>query len=248
MSSPGTSAPARDTSPHGTHEIGLGIIVVIPAFNEERTIESVIRGLHHVGFRRVLVINDGSSDRTEEHAVQAGAEVRTHLVNRGCGAALVTGIRAAVLRGAEVVVTCDADGQHDPEDVARVLVPVVRGDADVAIGSRLVGGGWMPLRRRIANRLADLVTFALCGVWVNDSQSGLRALSRKAAETIRIDADGMEFSSTLRVEIARHRLRCREVPISSIYTEYSLSKGQSFRVGLRTLRKLMLRKIVRTRG
>jgi hypothetical protein len=100
----------------------------------------------------------------------------------------------------------------------------------------------MPWRRRVANRLANLCTLLLFRMWTTDSQSGLRVFSRHAAERLHLDCDGMEVSSEIAGEIARNGLRCAEVPITSIYTEYSLSKGQSFHVGLKTLGKLVLLK------
>ncbi len=221
-----------------------GVCVVVPAFNEERTIQHVIGELREAGLRRVVVIDDGSQDATALLAALAGAEVVRHVLNRGLGAALGTGIHAALVRGAEVIVTCDADGQHAATDVRRALEPVMNGDADVVLGSRLLGAGHMPWQRRVANRIANVCTRALCGMWTTDSQSGLRVFSRKAAERLELECDGMEVSSVIAGEIARHGLRCVEVPIRSIYTEYSLSKGQSFRVGLRTLRKLLLKKAI----
>jgi glycosyltransferase involved in cell wall biosynthesis len=220
----------------------LQVFVVVPAFNEECTIRSVIHGLRRCGFPQVLVVDDGSTDQTAIQARLAGAEVVSHLLNRGLGAALGTGIAAALRRGAQIIITCDADGQHDPGDALRALAPVLQGDADVVIGSRLLGAGHMPWRRRVANGIANVVTLLLFGIWTTDSQSGLRVFSREAARRIEWTSDGMEVSSEIAGEIARHRLRRAEVPITSIYTDYSLSKGQGFFMGLRTLGKLLLRR------
>jgi len=229
-----------DLSPPPT--VAPRVFVVVPAFNEERTIQSVIDGLRRCGFQRMLVVDDGSTDQTAMQARLAGAEIVSHLLNRGLGAALGTGIAAALRLGAEVIVTCDADGQHDPVDALRALTPVLQGQADVVIGSRLLGAGHMPWRRRVANGIANVVTLLLFGIWTTDSQSGLRVFSREAARRIELSSDGMEVSSEIAGEIARNGLRCAEIPITSIYTDYSLSKGQGFRMGLRTLGKLILRK------
>lgn len=216
------------------------VAIVVPAYNEARTITDVLRALHQHGFQRIVVVDDGSRDGTGEIAHREGAIVVRHLFNLGFGGALGTGIAAALRLRPDIIVTCDADGQHDPGDIAPLIRPIERGEADVAIGSRLINPEGMPWSRRLANRIANLVTFVLLGVRANDSQSGLRAFSRAAASRIHIATTGMEASSEIIAEIGRNRLRLAEVPIRAIYTAYSLSKGQSFTVGLRTLAKLIL--------
>jgi hypothetical protein len=103
----------------------------------------------------------------------------------------------------------------------------------------------MPYRRRLANWTANPVTYLLFGGWTTDSQSGLRAFSSRAAARIRIITTGMEVSSEIIAETVRHRLKRKEVPVKAIYTAYSLSKGQSFKVGLQTLGKLILARVQR---
>jgi cellulose synthase/poly-beta-1,6-N-acetylglucosamine synthase-like glycosyltransferase len=114
-------------------------IVVIPAYNEERSIIAVIRGLKQQGFARLIVVDDGSSDRTSELARQEGVILLQHILNRGLGGALGTGISAALRLGAEIIVTFDADGQHDPNDIGRLLEPIENGEADVV----LAAGCWI---------------------------------------------------------------------------------------------------------
>lgn len=219
------------------------VFVVTPAYNEEQTIRDVLGSFRRHAFPHHLVVDDGSSDATAALARLEGAIVVRHVINRGLGAALGTGLAAAVARGAQVIVTVDADGQHTPEDAFRVIVPVLRGDADFVVGTRLLDSHGMPGHRRLANTVANLLTVVLFGARSTDSQSGLRAFSRRAAERIEIRTDGMEVSSEIIGESRRQGLRCLEVPITSIYTDYSLSKGQSFWTGLRTLRKLLLLKL-----
>lgn len=209
-------------------------IAVVPAWNEEKMIGDVLDGLRS-RVDRVVVIDDGSTDRTSEIARGRGAVVIRHAVNRGLGAALGTGIQAAIIAGADVILTFDADGQHDPDDVSAVVAPVLDGKADLVIGTRLADREGMPLVRRLANQTGNLVTWTLFGARTSDSQSGFRALSRRAATAIDIRTDRMEVSSEIIVEAHRLGLRLVEVPIHSRYTAYSLSKGQSFGVGLRTL-------------
>lgn len=214
------------------------IVAVIPAWNEERTIGSVVRSLR--GVAEPLVVDDGSADRTAVSAREAGAMVVSHPTNRGLGAALGTGIAAALRLGADVVLTMDADGQHAATDVPALVAPILSGEADVAIGTRFGGLGHMPPLRRVANRIGNLTTVILFGAAVSDSQSGFRAFSREAASKLRITTDGMEVSSEIVAEIADLGLRLREVPIHAVYTDYSMSKGQGFLMGLRTLGRLFL--------
>jgi glycosyltransferase involved in cell wall biosynthesis len=221
------------------------VVVVIPAYNEEHTITGVIRGLNRQGLTRLIVIDDGSSDHTAELASQEGAILLRHVLNRGLGGALGTGIKAALHIGAEVIVTFDADGQHDPNDVHRLLKPIAKGDADVVIGSRMLDPLGMPYQRRVANWIANVVTYLLFGTWTTDSQSGLRAFSSQAAARMRITTHGMEVSSEIIAETVKNRLRRQEVPVKALYTDYSLSKGQSFNVGLQTLMRLILAKVRR---
>jgi UDP-N-acetylglucosamine---dolichyl-phosphate N-acetylglucosaminyltransferase len=222
------------------------VVVVIPAYNEERTIVEVIRGLKQHGFTTLIVVDDGSSDRTGALAADEGVIRLRHLLNRGLGGALGTGLRAAVRLGAEVIVTFDADGQHDPNDIRRLLHPIDVGEAEVVIGSRMLDPRGMPYQRRVANWLANVLTYLLFGGWTTDSQSGLRAFSSRAATQMQLMTTGMEVSSEIIAEAVRHRLPWKEVPVQAIYTAYSLSKGQSVRVGLQTLMQLILAKVQRS--
>jgi glycosyltransferase involved in cell wall biosynthesis len=197
----------------------------------------------------VVVVDDGSRDRTAALAGEAGAIVVRHAVNRGLGGALGTGIAAAVKLGADAVVTMDADGQHRASDAARVFERMGKGDVDFVIGSRMLpgageGAGKMPIHRVMFNAVGNALTYVLFGVWVTDSQSGLRGLSRRASETIDLRTNGMEVSSEFIKELREKRWLLAEISIPAIYTEYSLSKGQSFFVGIKTAAKLILRRFI----
>ncbi len=217
-------------------------IVVIPAFNEETTLPAVLERVVPV-VDEVIVVDDGSSDTTSQVARDGGALVVRHVINRGLGASLGTGFAAALARGGEAIICLDADGQHDPDDIPRFVEALQHG-ADVVIGSRLLDPQGMPPQRQLANWVGNLVTFVLFGAWVTDSQSGYRAFRRRALQQIEIKTNRMEVSSEIIAETRRHGLRLVEIPIEAIYTEYSLSKGQSFIVGLKTLGKLVLRRLM----
>ncbi len=221
----------------------MKVVAVVPAYNEERTVGLVVRSLLPC-VHEVIVVDDGSADRTARVAREAGARVFGHMLNRGLGAAIGTGLEAALRAGADALVTFDADGQHDASDIGRLVAPIVAGEADVAIGVRTMDRRLMPLSRRTANWIGNALTFALFGKWVRDSQSGLRAFSRDAAAELEIRCDRMEVSSEIVKEIRRHGWRLAEVPIRPVYTDYSMSKGQGFLVGLKTAGKLLLRRLM----
>jgi len=219
-------------------------IIVIPAYNEAATVREVVTdAVGHAD--RVLVVDDGSTDRTSEIAASAGATVVRHALNRGLGGALGTGIAAALRLGAESIVTMDADGQHRIEDAVRLFDRLDEGDVDFVIGSRMLEGRRaMPWHRQIANAVGNGLTWALFGLWVTDSQGGLRAMTRSAAERIELKTNRMEVSSEFVGEIKDKGLRYAEVPITVVYTNYSLSKGQGFATGLKTAGKLILRRLI----
>lgn len=165
-----------------------------------------------------------------------------HILNRGLGGAITTGLSFAKLHGYDIAITLDADGQHVPKDALPMIDLLTSGKFDIVIGSRLSKGtSNMPSDRRLLNWLANAATFVFFGVKTTDSQSGFRAFNRKAIESIRLKTERMEVSSEIFAEIRRLNLRHAEVPITVIYTDYSRSKGQqnsnTWSVGY----KLMLR-------
>lgn len=218
------------------------VVAVLPAYNEAGHVGKVVHAVRPF-VDAVVVVDDGSRDTTSQEARAAGAIVLRHLVNRGAGGSTMTGLKAAARLGAEIVVTLDADGQHLPEEISKVIAPIERGEADFVIGSRLLQPKGMPHSRLLANRVADLCLRVLFGVQVCDSQSGFRAYSRLVIENIDVRTSRFETISEIVVEVARRKFRVAHVPITVIYTEYSMSKGQNFWVGLQTLARLVMRKV-----
>lgn len=205
------------------------VFVVIPAFNEQAMIGKVLRAVpSRVGvyFVKVIVIDDGSEDKTYQEAKRAGAVVLRHPINCGLGTALATGFTYAKSHGAQVVVTLDADGQHNPKDISKFVKVLDSSGGDVVIGSRIKSRKKMPIDRKVLNILGNLSTAFLFGVWTTDSQSGFRAFSNKALNLIEIKSNRMEVSSEFFREIKRNNLRYSEIPIDPIYTQYSRNKGQ----------------------
>lgn len=219
------------------------IAVVIPAFNESRTVAGVVRDvLPHCS--RCIVVDDGSSDSTAAEAQAAGATVLRHVVNRGQGAAMLTGIRYALLDNPDVVVSFDADGQHDAADLPALVAPVLAGEADIVLGSRFLGRTTgMPRSRRIVLRAGVLFTRGFSGVRLTDVHNGLRAWSRQAAGQLTITLDGMAHGSEILDQIHTHGWRFIEVPVTIRYSEYSLRKGQSIFNSIRIVAELILQRL-----
>src|SRR5437879_4563129 len=150
------------------------IAVVLPAYNESAAIAQVIfRIPREINGNRVLaiVVDDGSTDGTGDAARAQGAYVVRHLTNLGAGAATITGLRAAQALGADIIVTMDADGQHNPEEIPRLVQCLIEGPFDVVIGSRILDPHGMPASRFVANLLLNALTYAVYGKIVSDSQS-----------------------------------------------------------------------------
>ncbi|MBI5393971.1 MAG: glycosyltransferase family 2 protein [Verrucomicrobia bacterium] len=200
--------------------------IVVPAYNEARVIRGVVAGLFACA-PRVVVVDDGSRDATAAEARAAGATVIQHLINRGQGAALRTGMDYALAHGAQVIVTFDSDGQHDPADLPALVGPVAGGECDVTLGSRFLGEAVnMPWIRRLVLRGGIWFTRVVSGIKVTDTHNGLRAFSRRAAEVIEVHQDQMAHASEILDELARRGLRFREVAVKVRYSDYSLQKGQ----------------------
>ena len=196
------------------------VTAVIPAYNAERSVGTVIAGLLPA-CGRIVVVDDGSRDGTGEAARAVGAEVIRHECNRGLGVALRTGFSAALDSPCDIVVTLDADGQHSPADVERVIERLVRNHCDVVIGSRLLDGSQFrrfPPLRLLGNIALTWMTNAAAGRHVtSDSQSGYRAFRREALERARFTSDRMAISSEIVLEAAACGLRVVDVPIAATY-------------------------------
>lgn len=223
------------------------IFVVIPAYNEDKTIKKVIEDLIDKNLN-MIIVDDGSNDKTYEIANNAinktyNSYIYRHIINRGLGAALKTGIDAALAKNAEIIVTFDADGQHVVEDVFEVIKPIINSTADIVIGKRNFEE--MPLSKKRGNQVMNIITRIFYGIHAKDSQSGLRAFNRKAAEVLDIHSRGYGVSSEIIGEIKKYNLKLEEVNIKTIYTDYSMSKGTDLKVGLKILFKLIIKAIKR---
>jgi glycosyltransferase involved in cell wall biosynthesis len=193
------------------------VVVVIPAFNEERHVGSVVLRLRQL-VDTVIVVDDGSRDETEEVARLAGAQVVSHPKNRGYGAAIRTGLAAAQELEPRAVVLMDADGQHRFEDVRDLVRPILEGEADVAVGSRFVDGRTrVPPIRRVAQHGLTWLSNLGSGVKLTDSQSGMRAFGPRALRVLLLKSTSMAAASEMQFLASDAQLRVCEVPIEIRY-------------------------------
>ncbi|MFQ6085478.1 MAG: glycosyltransferase family 2 protein [Candidatus Bathyarchaeia archaeon] len=197
------------------------VVAGIPAYDEEKTIPRVIVQVKPY-VDRIIVCDDGSSDMTGEIAKELGADVVRHERNRGYGAAIGSLFKRARRVGADAFVTLDADAQHNPSDIARLVKPVLDGRADVVIGSRFLtaeGKERIPRYRRAGISGLTGLTKRASGINVTDAQSGFRAYSRRALELIVPTEEGMGVSTEILIKAAEKGLKIVEEPTMVAYKE-----------------------------
>ncbi|MFB3889800.1 MAG: glycosyltransferase family 2 protein [Candidatus Bathyarchaeia archaeon] len=226
------------------------IVIGIPAFNEEASIEKVVRRARQFA-DAVVVCDDGSTDSTASIAESLGASVVKHSQNLGYGSAIQSLLRCARALDADVLVTLDADGQHDPAEIPRLLNPLASKEADIVVGSRFMdeeGTDEMPLYRKTGVRLITKMLNAVTRRNISDAQSGLRAYNRSALELIHVSEKGMGASVEILLDASNKGLRICEVPSTCKYKvapNVKTSKENPFTHGLgvvASLLKLMMRK------
>ena len=189
------------------------IIAGIPAYNEEKYIAKVIlKAQKYVN--EIIVVDDGSTDMTSQIAEALGAIVIKHRKNLGYGAALKTIFEEARKRNPDVLVILDADDQHNPDDIPKLIKPILKGKADLVIGSRFLGKTNQPLWRRVGVKIITWLTkktYNLCNI--TDAQSGFRAYGEKALKLISPKDRGMGASIDILHQAQIYKLKVREVPI-----------------------------------
>lgn len=189
-------------------------LLLIPAFNEERTIAPVLKtAKQFIG--DILVVDDGSRDATSSEAAVAGAVVHRLEKNRGKGEALKAGFAYAIAHGYDFVITMDGDGQHDAQDIRHFLPLLDR--YDMVLGSRIEARASVPLLRRLANFTSSLMVSALCGRRIHDSQTGFRSYSAELIKNVRLDCSHYDLETEVIIKAARQGFRIGHCRIRTIY-------------------------------
>lgn len=227
----------------------VNVCVIIPAFNEQKVIRDVVENTIKV-FKTaftpftVLVIDDNSTDNTVIEAEKGGAKVIHHLINSGAGGATSTGIHYALKHNFDIAVTLDADNQHDPADAVRGVQELIKHNYDLLIGTRLIDNNGMSQTKVIGNQGLSFLTYLLYGVKSTDSQSGLRVFSKRSIKELRWKSTRYEFCSEMLWRAKQRKLRIGEYPIRAIYTDYSISKGQSNWNGINLVKNMIKNRLM----
>lgn len=222
----------------------MKVAVIIPAKNEAKKIAEVVRGIKNLPAPpdEIIVIDDGSTDATAPTAAAAGAVVLQHLINRGQGAAIRTGINYALNNGHGAAVFFDADGQMEPADIPPLMERLNSG-YDVVLGSRNMGRTInMPLSKKIIKKIALFFTRLTTGLKLTDTHNGFQAWTAQALRQITLVQDRFAYASEVLEQIARHNLKYCEMPVTITYSEYSKKKGQSILGAVNIVIDLLIKK------
>jgi glycosyltransferase involved in cell wall biosynthesis len=191
---------------------------VIPAYNEAKHLADVVRRTRQE-LDHVLVVDDGSTDDTAAQARTAGAEVLVHSENRGKGESIKAGLRYWMERGFSWVVILDADGQHLPEEIERMLDQAGADGADLLIGNRMNDVGSMPLVRRVVNRYMSNKISRVCGQQIPDTQCGFRMLHRDLIPSVLVGTNRFDYETEMLILASRKGFRIASVPITTVYSD-----------------------------
>lgn len=195
--------------------MGMKIVAVVPAYNEEQNIKRVVCETKKY-VDEVIVVNDGSVDKTAEIAKENGATVVNHIVNMGLGFALMTGNEAAIRRDADIIVTIDGDAQHDPREIKKLVKTLIEDNLDIVIASRPHDKN-MPLIKKIGNSLLYLASRTLFNVDIKDTQSGFRAYTVETYKRIKWKSSGYSVASEIVKNIGMKKLKYKEVKVKTVY-------------------------------
>jgi len=217
--------------------------VVVPVYNGAETLPEVLRNLSRLPLT-IVVVDDGSSDASEQVARDGATWVVRHSINLGQGAALQTGIRFALSKGAQAIATFDSDGQHDASDIPALIEALRDRSVDFALGSRFLGDApGIPWTRRVVLKTGVIFTRLFSGIAVTDTHNGLRAMTRRGAESLDLTLNRMEHASQLLDQVVASGLGYVEVPVRIRYSEDSLAKGQKSTAAVRIAAKLLVERI-----
>ena len=221
------------------------IFVIIPCYNEGEVIARTVFELMPHAFT-VVVVDDGSEVAACQYLSNQPVKYLRHLSNLGQGAALQTGTQYALSQGAECIVHFDADGQHDPALIYKLIEPIRQRECEIVLGSRFLDAHdseLVPFAKRFVLKVGVFVSWLFSGLWLTDTHNGFRALSRLAAQRITLTENGFAHATEILELIRKSKLRYKEIPATIKYTEYSLAKGQRLLNSVNVVVDLILHKI-----
>jgi len=215
------------------------ILVVVPAYNEEKRIGRVVRGLFEHDYKNVLVVDDCSRDNTVKMALKAGAKVLSHKINRGQGASLETGNEYARRNGYDTVVHFDGDDQMNPEDIKMAIDKIEKGGYDIVLGSRFLDDrSKIPFFKKfLILPVSRWINLVFTHVKLTDVHNGFRVLNKKSLDSIRITQDQMAHNTEIVKQIKKNKLKFTEIPVEIRYHEF----GQGIRGGIKIIWDLIIK-------
>ena len=221
------------------------IYVIIPVYNETFLLQGVINDLLKASYNNIIVIDDGSTLNIRAIVKHLPVTYIRHKVNLGQGAALQTGFDYVKKKDFDTIITFDGDGQHNVDDISSLLFPIEEDSADIALGSRFLikNKNQVPLIRKIVLQIARHINLIFSGLLLSDAHNGLRALNKKAIETIHFSENRMAHASEILFQIKKYHLRFKEVPVNVKYTSNALRKGQSSMESIKILFDLVMHKL-----
>ena len=220
----------------------MDFYVIVPGHNEEKNIGDVIRkAKKFVAASNIIVVDDGSRDGTAETARESGITVLRHVINLGKGAALRTGSQYSCSKGAEALVFMDSDGQHDPEDLPRLLEALK--DSDIVFTFRERKSENMPMVKKIGNNIIDVLMSVLFHIKVQDTQCGYKAMTRQAYEKLQLMSNDYSIESEIVAKAGKYKLKFTQLPIKTIYADRY--KGTTVFDGIKIVLKMLWWKAAR---
>lgn len=222
------------------------IFVIVPAYNEAAVIRQTVERLLQKKYS-VVVVDDASVDNTRKTLLGLPIHYIKHLSNLGQGAALRTGIEFAVKKNAAFVVSFDADGQHDVDDIEKMTDWLINENADIVFGSRFIEGAFTnaPAPRKLILKAARFINYLASGILLTDANNGLRVMTRETALKMKITENRSSHNAQVQNLVYQHKLTYTECPVNIAYTDYSRKKGVRNISSIRILYDLILFKIFR---
>jgi glycosyltransferase involved in cell wall biosynthesis len=222
------------------------VYIIVPCFNEANVISQTISQLLEFRYS-VIIVDDASTDTTQEIVKKFPIHYLRHSVNLGQGAALQTGILYALKKKADLFVTFDADGQHDSKDISSMLSLLHSKRVDIVFGSRFLVGAKTNISffRRLILYVARYFNFFLTGILLTDAHNGIRVFNKKAASVLEIVENKMSHATEFLIQVKKYNLKYIESPVNIVYSEYSKKKGQKMIQGFKVLQDILLYKFFR---